>query len=290
MTTWLPGWRRNNFKSSSGGDVVNLDLVLHIERLLIARAFGAPSMDQITTRDVTQEPEIGDVNFVWVKGHAGEDGNTMADRLASAGCAFPTPRETAVYGQEEILYLYGLRSAAKKKAKPPAKGAAEPTTSGYFKPPPVRETATTAAMTTPSSSNAFARPNATASSSTASSSTPVASSSRPTVPAKRKQTEQRDAEVDELSDGGSDIVFVGSKVRLFRLAFSCRCNFNAVPFPPINRSDLGRRMTTASLTSSTPRGSSLSALRRRTLGLDDLDAPFFFPFQHETILMSPAFV
>lgn len=238
MTTWLPGWRRNNFKSSSGGDVVNLDLVLHIERLLIARAFGAPSLDQITTRDVTQEPEIGDVSFVWVKGHAGEDGNTMADRLASAGCAFPTPRETAVYGQEEILYLYGLRSTAKKKAKPPAKGAAEPTTSGYFKPPPVRETATTAATTpsaAPSSSNAFARPNATASSSTAPSSTPVASSSRPTVPAKRKQTEQRDAEVDELSDGGSDIVFVGSKVRLFRLASSlassCRCESNAAPFP-----------------------------------------------------------
>lgn len=287
MTTWLPGWRRNNFKSSSGGDVVNLDLVLHIERLLIARAFGAPSMDQITTRDVTQEPEIGDVNFVWVKGHAGEDGNTMADRLASAGCAFPTPRETTVYGQEEILYLYGLRSAAKKKAKPAAKGAAEPTMSGYFKPPPVRKTATTTAA--PSSSNAFARPNATASSSTASSSTPIASSSRPTLPAKRKQTEQRDEEVDELSDGGSDIVFVGSQVRLFRLAFICRCDSNAAPFPPLNRSDLGKRTMTASLRTSTPRGSSLSALRRRTPDLDDLDAPFVFPYQHETILMSPAF-
>lgn len=137
---WLPNWRRRNFKGSNGQDVVNLDLILHIERLLIARAIGAPSLGEIALRDVTREPEIGDVRLVWVKGHHGEDGNTMADRLATAGCARPTPLKGAIYGAEEQLYLHGLRASA-NRAKPlkkpmPVTDPPGETTSSYFKAPP----------------------------------------------------------------------------------------------------------------------------------------------------------
>ena len=141
MTNWLPNWRRRNFKGSNGQDVVNLDLILHIERLLIARAVGAPSLDEIALRDVTRELEIGDVRLLWVKGHLGEDGNTMADRLATAGCARPTPAKGAIYGAEEQMYLHVLRSSA-GRAKPlkstmlAATTSSAKTTSSYFKAPP----------------------------------------------------------------------------------------------------------------------------------------------------------
>jgi hypothetical protein len=139
MTNWLPNWRRRNFKGSNGQDVVNLDLILHIERLLIARAIGAPPLTEIALRDPTREPEIGDVRLLWVKGHRGEDGNTMADRLATAGCARPTPAQGAIYGAEEQLYLHGLRASANRvkplKSPAPTATSSVATTSSYFKAP-----------------------------------------------------------------------------------------------------------------------------------------------------------
>lgn len=60
---WWAGWHRRGWKNSSGQPVANRDL-------------WEPFIDRVVAR--------GDVDFVWVKGHAGHAGNELADRLATA--------------------------------------------------------------------------------------------------------------------------------------------------------------------------------------------------------------
>ena len=57
---WLVKWKRNGWKTSTGGNVLNKDLWLELDEL-------------ISTRDV---------NFNWVKGHAGNFFNERCDELA----------------------------------------------------------------------------------------------------------------------------------------------------------------------------------------------------------------
>lgn len=218
MNTWLPGWRRKNFKNSNGVDVLNLDLILHIERLLIARAVGAPSLDMIALRDVTREPEIGDVHFLWVKGHAGEDGNTMADKLATAGCSRPPPRDVPLYGVEEQLYLHGKRAGARlkttKAAAPPAPAVAftskaakklsqqeaDPASGGtmstYFKTPAPWLDATSGQDVPPPSSS---------------------SKASAAVPAKRKRPDDKHvsshSEADDIDDDDDELQMTSSQIR-----------------------------------------------------------------------------
>lgn len=59
---WIDGWLRNNWKNSKKEPVKNIDLW---KRLLDAKA-----------------PH--EVNFIWVKGHAGHPGNERCDLLATA--------------------------------------------------------------------------------------------------------------------------------------------------------------------------------------------------------------
>ncbi|WP_306329367.1 ribonuclease H family protein [Streptomyces venezuelae] len=63
VTTWLPGWRRKGWKTSSGSPVANKDLVVRIDALLTGR----------------------DVDFVYVAAHQvdGDPLNDAADRAAS---------------------------------------------------------------------------------------------------------------------------------------------------------------------------------------------------------------
>ncbi|MFD7965675.1 ribonuclease H [Streptomyces zaomyceticus] len=63
VTTWLPGWRRKGWKTSSGSPVANKDLVVRIDALLTGR----------------------DVDFVYVPAHQvdGDPLNDAADRAAS---------------------------------------------------------------------------------------------------------------------------------------------------------------------------------------------------------------
>ena len=58
---WIDGWQKNNWKNSKKEPVKNRDLW---ERLLAAK-----------------KPH--DVNFIWVKGHAGHPGNERCDILAT---------------------------------------------------------------------------------------------------------------------------------------------------------------------------------------------------------------
>jgi len=59
---WIDGWIKNNWKNSKKEPVKNIDLW---KRLLEAK-----------------KPH--EVNFIWVKGHAGHPGNERCDQLATA--------------------------------------------------------------------------------------------------------------------------------------------------------------------------------------------------------------
>ncbi|MFJ8663319.1 RNase H family protein [Streptomyces sp. NPDC093795] len=75
VTTWLPGWRRKGWKTSSGSPVANKELVVRIDALLTGR----------------------DVDFVYVPAHQvdGDPLNDAADRAASHSARTQEPTGSA---------------------------------------------------------------------------------------------------------------------------------------------------------------------------------------------------
>lgn len=67
-TNWYKNWMRNGWRTSTGGDVTNKDLVVAIRALI----------DKRDGRGVNTK-------FTWIKGHDNDPGNTAADLLAVAG-------------------------------------------------------------------------------------------------------------------------------------------------------------------------------------------------------------
>lgn len=65
VTNWLPGWKRNGWRTASKQPVKNEDLWRRL--------------DAAAARH--------DVKWLWVKGHAGNPGNERADALANQGMA-----------------------------------------------------------------------------------------------------------------------------------------------------------------------------------------------------------
>lgn len=63
LTEWMPGWKRKNWRTADGKAVKNQDLWQRLDL--------AASRHQLDWR--------------WVKGHAGNEGNEAADRLANRG-------------------------------------------------------------------------------------------------------------------------------------------------------------------------------------------------------------
>lgn len=63
ITMWIHGWKKNNWRTKAGEPVKNAELWKELER-------------------ETHEHEI---EWKWVKGHAGIEGNEMADILANRG-------------------------------------------------------------------------------------------------------------------------------------------------------------------------------------------------------------
>jgi len=63
ITEWIHGWKKRGWKKSDKKPVINTDLWKILDDLNAAR----------------------DVNWKWVKGHAGVDGNERADELARMG-------------------------------------------------------------------------------------------------------------------------------------------------------------------------------------------------------------
>lgn len=60
---WLPGWKRNGWKTSDKKPVKNAEL----------------------WRDLDDEIARHQVSWTWVKGHSGDEGNERADQLANQG-------------------------------------------------------------------------------------------------------------------------------------------------------------------------------------------------------------
>lgn len=63
ITRWIKGWKRNGWKTRSGSPVKNADLWRRLD-------------------DLSQR---FDIEWRWVKGHAGDPGNERADALAREG-------------------------------------------------------------------------------------------------------------------------------------------------------------------------------------------------------------
>lgn len=63
ITTWLPGWKAKNWKTSNNKPVKNADL----------------------WRQLDDASQAHDIDWHWVKGHAGNHGNERADELARRG-------------------------------------------------------------------------------------------------------------------------------------------------------------------------------------------------------------
>ncbi len=63
ITEWMSGWKRNGWKTSAKKPVKNSDL----------------------WKELDAESRRHNVNWHWVKGHAGDPGNELADELANLG-------------------------------------------------------------------------------------------------------------------------------------------------------------------------------------------------------------
>jgi len=63
ITEWIHNWKRNNWRKSDNKPVKNADL----------------------WRNLQQEIEKHNIIWYWVKGHANNQGNIVADRLATKG-------------------------------------------------------------------------------------------------------------------------------------------------------------------------------------------------------------
>ncbi len=61
VTEWMPGWKKNGWKTAAKKPVKNVDLW--------------QALDNEVSRHT--------INWKWVKGHSGEPGNEMADQLAN---------------------------------------------------------------------------------------------------------------------------------------------------------------------------------------------------------------
>lgn len=74
VTEWFVKWRANGWLNASKKPVENKDLIEKILTLIEQR------------KNMSQEiSSINKVEFVWVKGHATNEGNIAADELAVAG-------------------------------------------------------------------------------------------------------------------------------------------------------------------------------------------------------------
>jgi len=69
ITQWLPGWKRRGWKTADRRPVKNVDLWRRLERAA----------------------SLHDVDWVWVKGHSGHEGNEKADALARTAAEGQAP-------------------------------------------------------------------------------------------------------------------------------------------------------------------------------------------------------
>ncbi|QIQ21807.1 ribonuclease HI [Zophobihabitans entericus] len=79
ITTWIYNWKRNNWKTSNRKPVKNLDLWLRLDEV-------APKQN---------------IEWIWVKGHAGHPENERCDELARNSAANPKHEDEGFIPSEE---------------------------------------------------------------------------------------------------------------------------------------------------------------------------------------------
>ncbi|NKY53766.1 ribonuclease H family protein [Nocardia vermiculata] len=114
---WLPGWRRNGWRTATGSAVKNVELVRWIDHAIASRP--------------------GPVRFRWVRGHVGNYFNEQADKLAGeAARAAAAASDAAPNAVDDLPPLpTGMRVAPPVRRKP--------------SPKPAPDTMTDTAVTTP---------------------------------------------------------------------------------------------------------------------------------------------
>ena len=65
ITEWISGWKARGWRTAAKEPVKNVDLWQKLDEVV----------------------RTHDIDWVWVKGHAGHEGNERADELANKGCA-----------------------------------------------------------------------------------------------------------------------------------------------------------------------------------------------------------
>ncbi|MFB6711173.1 MULTISPECIES: ribonuclease H [unclassified Streptomyces] len=102
VTKWLPGWKRNGWKTSAGKPVANRDLVAGIDALLTGRT----------------------VNFVHVPAHQvdGDPLNALADQAASEAAVAQRPAGTA-HGSAQLPTPAPARATEGRGRNTPVKRA-----------------------------------------------------------------------------------------------------------------------------------------------------------------------
>jgi len=88
VTIWFQKWRNNNWQNSAGKAVENKDLVVKVIEMLEDRhrmnRHRVDDEDDESSGEGHWERGPASVKFVWVKGHAKDEGNNAADQLAVA--------------------------------------------------------------------------------------------------------------------------------------------------------------------------------------------------------------
>jgi len=87
-SVWVTGWKRQGWRTASGGPVQNLAVIQGIERAIAER--------------------VGPVAFTWVRGHVGNEFNERADVLAGLAAqealARPGSAPTAPSTTHDVLF------------------------------------------------------------------------------------------------------------------------------------------------------------------------------------------
>lgn len=65
ISEWISGWKKRGWKTADKKPVKNVDLWMELDTLAAQH----------------------DIEWLWVRGHAGHEGNERADQLANQGCA-----------------------------------------------------------------------------------------------------------------------------------------------------------------------------------------------------------
>jgi ribonuclease HI len=65
ISEWITGWKKRGWKTADKKPVKNVDLWLELDKLAAQH----------------------DIEWLWVRGHTGHEGNERADQLANQGCA-----------------------------------------------------------------------------------------------------------------------------------------------------------------------------------------------------------